>query len=372
VNPALRFPILALARRVAAFGIEDGPPIRVASDRWRMLLGALVSQRLTGLATAALGAGRLQIAPEDAGVLLDRQRDAMLRALATERTLVELTDSFASKGVPSIVLKGPALAHTVYPAPEWRPFGDLDLLVRGTDWPIALRALEAMGFQRNVPEPRRGFDVRFGKAATHVNREGLEVDLHRTLVLGPFGLWIEPDALFGSTTELTLGGHSLMQLDNESLFLHACVHASLGWSPPLLLPTRDMAQIASSLPLDLAVVRDRMRAWKLGAVVEHAVQAMFSLVGRAGIEFDDLLLGVEPTSEERTALLAYTTARRRRGGMDRAMIRAIPGVGAKMAYLRDRIIPSREFLASRARQGDASRSYRQRWSIPFHWLRRTP
>jgi hypothetical protein len=363
-------PILSMAHRIAAHGTGEGDPVTVPADRWRPLLGMLVTQRLTGLAVAALEDGGLELTPEQRTELLARQRDAMLRALATERTLLELSGSLSEAGVSCVVLKGPALAHTVYPVPEWRPFGDLDLLVHGRDWAAARSAVEALGFHRNVPEPRPGFDVRFGKAATHSNADGLQVDLHRTLVLGPFGLWIEPENLFSATTEFSLGGHRLLRLDDEALFLHACVHASLGWSPPLLLPVRDVVQIGATVRLDRTVTAGRIRAWRLAPVVAHALWAAEELLGADMPALDGILDGIDAGDVERKALLAYTTARRRRGGLDLSMLQAIPGLRAKAAYLRDLLVPSKEFLAARSRGTNGRGSYRRRWSVPLRWMRR--
>ena len=289
----LTLPILSMAHRIAGHGTAEGDPVSVPADRWRPLLGTLVSQRLTGLAVAALEAGELELTQDQGMELLARQREAMLRALATERTLLDLSATLSRADISCIVLKGPALAHTVYPEPEWRPFGDLDLLVRGRDWASARSAVESLGFRRNVPEPRPGFDVRFGKAATHSNADGLQVDLHRTLVLGPFGLWIEPEDLFSATTEFRLGGHRLLRLDDEALFLHACVHASLGWAPPLLLPVRDVVQIGAAVRLDRRVIADRIRAWRLAPVVAHALQAAEELLGEGVPALDGILEGIE-------------------------------------------------------------------------------
>ena len=43
--------------------------------------------------------------------------------------LLRALEVLAAAGIPSRVLKGVALAHTAYPQPELRVFGDVDLLV---------------------------------------------------------------------------------------------------------------------------------------------------------------------------------------------------------------------------------------------------
>lgn len=359
-------PILSLAREIAAFGTSHGLPIQVKDDRWGSLLGVLVEQRLTGLAVAASAEASLGIAPRQRAELLARHREAMLRCLSLERVLLALADEFDALGLPLIVLKGPALAHTMYPDPSWRPFGDLDVLVRSRDWETACEVVRALGFVRDLPEPRAGFDRRFGKAATHTNEGGLQVDLHRTLALGPFGLWMDPDDLFARTVEFRLGGKRLRRLADPVLFLHACVHASLGWRPPLLLPLRDVAQVASSAEVDPSDVADLARRWRIGAVVEHASWAATELAPEVGDVLGRLTAAVEPTDLEHRALTAYTTGRRRRGGMALATIRAIPGLRSKVTYVGDLLVPSREFLGVR---GVGRASYLRRWGVPVRWLR---
>ncbi len=364
-------PILSMAHRIAAHGTGDAvDPLSVPAETWGPFLGKLVSERLTGLAFAALDDGVLELTEEQQAELMDHQRAAMFRALALEKILLELSEPLAEADVPFIVLKGPALAHTVYPEPEWRPFGDLDLLVRGRDWGTARGIVESLGFGRNLPEPRPGFDDRFGKAATHSDADGLQVDLHRRLVLGPFGLWIEPEDLFSATTGFTIGGKQLLRLDDEALFLHACVHASLGWAPPLAIPVRDVVQIPATLRLDRTITRERIRAWHLAPVVEHALNAAKDLLDADVDELEGILDGIRADERERRALLAYTSERRRRGGMDLAMIRAIRGLRGKAEYLRDLLVPTREFLAARVGGTTGGSSYHRRWSVPVRWIRR--
>jgi len=363
-----RLPILSMARRIAAFGLEDPEPLRVSEARWPALLGVVVSQRLTGLAEVGIREGWLRVSSAQEAELIGRQREAMLRSLAIERLLVRLATSLDEASVPFVVLKGAAVAHTAYPDPEWRPFGDLDILVRGQDWHHALGIVQNLGFRRDLPEPHRGFDVRFGKAATHTNEEGLQLDLHRMLTLGPFGLWIEPDELFAGTTQLVLGGRRLRRLDDASLFLHACVHASLGWRPPLLLPLRDVVQIATALPVYRAVVIERARDWRLGAVVHHAVATASELCGGTSGVLPRLVDGLVAGPRERRVLRAYTTGRRRRGGLALSTVRAVPGLARKATYVRDMVLPSREFLTARAHAGTARSSYARRWAVPFGWI----
>jgi hypothetical protein len=127
-----------LVFRIAGFGLpghEDGEePLSVSAESCTSLLGFISRHRISGLAVAALQADWLQLPPEYERDLLARHREAMVGALAIERRLLTVADAFDDAGVQFLVLKGPAIAHSIYPDPSWREFGDLDLLVSTADW----------------------------------------------------------------------------------------------------------------------------------------------------------------------------------------------------------------------------------------------
>jgi Uncharacterised nucleotidyltransferase len=353
-----------LLRKIATFGLPGAgpwPQDPVAPDvEWDAALASISADRLTGLAVAAHEAGALHVPERAAEDLVARHRAAMVAALGLERTLLELATAFEDRGLEFVVLKGPAVAHTGYPDPSWRPFNDLDILVRTGDWRPALGLLANLGLRRRLPEPRPGFDERFGKAATHVTPDGMEIDLHRTLAEGPFGLWIDPDELFDHVTTVPLGGRRLPRLDDSALLAHACVHAALGQMEPLLYELRDIAQILAVGRVDWDSLARWAREWRLAAVLAHAfhltTKALAVQVPWEAREATDVRL---PRSERRV-LEAYTTPRRSRGAVAISMIRAIPGVHDKAAYVRDLLVPSRDFLKSRGSEGTTNL---RRWKV---------
>jgi len=359
----------AMARRIAAFGLpghEDTSPFYLPDDRWPGLLATLTHQRTTGLAVAAAESGWLQLSTEQWQDLLTRHREAMGQVLGIERRLLVLADAFDRASVSFVVLKGPSLARTVYPDPSWRFFGDLDLLVHTGDWRRACSVLEDLGLNRALPEPRPGFDERFGKASVHRRRGDIDVDLHRTLVLGPFGLWIEPDRLFDHTVGFEVGGRLFNRFDDTLLMLHGCIHASLGWWPPLLTPIRDVAQVAWFGRVDWDRLRDHALRWRLSAVVQDALGRTEEILGIRMPEQAKSLGELKPRRRERQALLAYSTDRRGRGGTARATLQALPGIRAKAAYISALLFPTKTFLAARGRGGQTS--YWRRWSVALHWI----
>src|SRR5262249_20849398 len=155
------------------------------AQEWARLLARIRFERLNGLAAEAAADGRLVLSDQQTDQLLGLHRGSMLWCLRAEQKLLGLADAFVLEGIEFAVLKGPSLAHRFYREPSLRPFGDLDVLVRSGDYERACDLLARLGHRRCRPEPRPGWEARFGKASVHVHPDdGIEVDLHRTLVLG--------------------------------------------------------------------------------------------------------------------------------------------------------------------------------------------
>jgi len=357
--------LVSLSTRIAAFGLPpaERPPVSVDEEIWPVLSQVLTTRRLTGIALAALDEGWLSLPAGCADDLVERHREQMLQCLAIERSLLRVASAFRREGVGFCVLKGPVLA-AFYPDPSWRSFGDLDLLVRTSEWRRACEVLAAIGYRRDMPEPRRGFDERFGKAATHTNPEGLQLDLHRTLTLGPFGLWLDPERLIDGSVPFTLGGTVFDRLSDTDTLLHACMHASLGWAPPLPLPVRDVAQVALTGSIDWDSLRDRVVRWRLSAVVRDALRvAVRDLAVDLPAEAEPLTR-LTPAARELKALAAYQSGRRSIGGISMSTAMAIPSLRGRAEYALGLLLPSRDFLRARGQGAD---SYVARWKVPLGW-----
>lgn len=361
----------AATRWVAAFGVPGaaGPeagetaPLRIDDTAWSRWLGRLGWHRLTGIAVAAGRAGGLDLSAGQWDELLDRHRGEMVWSLRLDARLRELAAALDAAGVPFVVLKGPALAYVQYPDPSWRPYADLDLLVRRADRRAATRVLSRFGMRRSLPEPRPGYDDRFGKAVVYRAADGIEIDLHRMLAPGAFGLWMDPEELFGSTRTFEVGQTTLRRLDGTAALLHACVHAVLGDAELRLLSLRDIAQLAHGGEVEW----DRLRAWgerwRVASVVRHA----FAEVERH-LEVGCAPDGFDPGRSDPAAERAFAAYRggRHRGASARTTLAAVPGVRDKAAYVVAMLVPRREFLA--ARTGGIRGSYLARWTVALRWF----
>lgn len=349
----MSWPWPELARAVAGHGLPQAGvalPVGAPDDpAWDQLCRWAVAQRLSGLLAAAVVDGALDVDDDRRAQVARMHRSAMVGAIALERAMLRAVDVLVPVGIDYRVLKGTAVAHLDYADPSLRSYGDVDLLVRSEDLDAAIAALEGVGHVRRFPEPRPGFQRRFGKGNCLVTPEKMEIDLHRSLAMGPFGLTIVLDDLWARRSTFVLAGVEVPALALEERFLHACIHAALGDPIPRLSPLRDVAQMLLAPGLDGEKVRELSATWRIDAVVARAV-------GLAGGAFElpsgahpllEWARRFEPAARDRRSLRVYTDPGQTYAAKSFAALRAIPGIASKVAYLRALLFPARSYVAGR-------------------------
>lgn len=334
-------PLLAVAGHGLPGTTRPFPRTPLADDAWAALLTTAKANRVLGQLRAAVDTGRLPVTDEQRRQARGAHRAVLMRVLSLEQHLVALHGVL--DGIDCRVLKGSAYAHLDYPEPALRSFIDLDLLFRPADIERTVAVLADAGFTRTLAEPRPGFDRRFDKGTT-LRGNGFEIDLHRTFVLGPWGVRVNLDELWDSGEEFTVGGRTLTALSAPNRFLHACYHAALGDWPLRLGSLRDVAQL---LP-DTLDVLDRARAWGVQAVVAAAVADSTRLLGLPVTSpSQDWAMAYVPTKREEHWLGLHTQADKTFAAQAIATLPQLPGIRDKAAYLRALILPDSGYTAGR-------------------------
>jgi hypothetical protein len=356
---------------VAAYGLAGTrctlPHAPLAEPAWRAFLERIARQRLAGLLGLAIREGAFPVSDEQIEEAAGLETEVAVVALLLERLLLEVADRFDAAGVEFRVLKGPSVAHVDYPQPSVRAFGDLDLLVRGSDFARAVGLLEVEGGLRGIPELRSGFDHRFGKGAVLSMPDDLEIDLHRSFVAGPLGMTIDLEGLFATATPFRLGDRYALGLGTEERFLHACIHAGLG-RPAALHSLRDVAQMALGSRLDVDRVLSLARSWRASAVMARAVNLAWTALDLAdSIALSAWAARYRPDRREERLVDAYVGGDRSFTRQAMATLRVIPRRRDRLAYARSLVVPQRKYLEARGktplehvRRGTAH----LRWGIP--------
>ncbi len=264
-----------LLARVASFGL-DGPQLAppdhaLPTAAWHALIGQVRRERQWGALAWAIADGWWPASDQQADEAYLGHRSAMATVLRIEQRILELHAACEERGLRFVVLKGSAVAHLDHADPSLRSFADVDLLVAGDDLATLEALLAKRGGRRRYDEPRAGFDARFSKGFSMRLPDGIEVDVHRTLALGPFGLRIRPDALLERTTPFSIGGADLAALDRRGRFFHACVHGALGSAVPAMTARRDVVAVCGAGGDDICSAIDLAEDWGLGIVPALAV-----------------------------------------------------------------------------------------------------
>jgi hypothetical protein len=345
----------ALVHAVAAHGLRTTTlrlPDRVDDATWRALLAQVGAKRLSGHLVAAISSGALQVSQDQADAAAEKHAAAMVSSLRLEQLLLEVVERFDDEGVDHRVLKGCAVAYLDYPDPALRSFGDVDLLVRSEHIDEAVRILTTAGYRRGFPEPRPGFDRRFTKGAAFVSPAGLELDLHRTLALGPFGLMIDLDDLWTDAAPYELAGRALQAMARPQRLLHACYHAALGDPAPRLVAVRDVAQmLEDTSDQEVALVLRVADRWGGAVVLTRALSLSGAVLGLAEPAWTPHLVQLGPPSRwHQRALATYVDPSLGSTARSLAALRAIPGLRPKASYLRALAFPSHPEVAGSARR----------------------
>lgn len=316
--------------------LPDTPPDDAGFPRF---LERLERHRLIGLAATAAQDGALVLSDGQREALEAAHLDAMCTCLNLEATLLEVARVMADHEIAVRVLKGPASAYLDYPRPELRHFGDIDLMVRSDDIDRAASVLVSLGFRRSSPEPRPGFDRRFGKGATFVAEDGTNLDLHRTFVMGPLGLRIDLDEVWRDSQPFTSGGECLEALTGPHRLLTACYNAIIGDRFPRLSTLRDIVQLCLGDQVDPAEVQEGAARWGGEAVLAHGIHAAWTTLEVADVVALSAWAGrYEANHDDERLLALYHDQKAGYAGLSWATARMLPP-RERLAFLRALALP---------------------------------
>lgn len=189
---------------------------------WRMVFD-LASQHGTipYLAATVHGAPRNASVPASIAERVDLHAASIaLKNDALFGSLADIIAAFAQAGVRAVVLKGPALAQTVYPQPGWRAFRDLDLLCHPEDLSAANLTLRSLAYE---PRPRKPTEQEQFHAVYSMPERSVTVELHSDLL--QLGLPTKCGAdVWAQLHQFSVDGATAYMLNAEFQILHLCVH----------------------------------------------------------------------------------------------------------------------------------------------------
>ncbi len=231
--------------------LRSGSAGRAAWESWRTHVG----DPMRALGAARAEAMRLQpllsAALRRNGVDVDRPLQTLLRVAylreelrfrAYRRIRRDVLSALAEQGVPTLLLRGAALADGVYDEPALRHCHDIDILVQRDNLSRAVEAVSAIGLrQSGRAVARTGTDVRLQHAS------GLPVWLHSR----PFQLpwWnVEQEAMWSRSQSFMCDGVATRTLSPAHNLLHVYGHAMASPSRSMLVQMCDAWHVIQRYP----------------------------------------------------------------------------------------------------------------------------
>ncbi len=233
---------------------------------------------------------------------LDAARRGAALVLTRRRALMrQLLPALDAAGIDAVVLKGFALAHQVYPAPELRVMNDLDVWVDETRLVEAEAALRPLGWRVHWRHAPLAEQVAHGVVQLSTGDPLQLLEVHARPASLHESVPDEVPAIWSRRRRTRLGDIDALVLAPEDQLLHACVHVArhhhfIGALPRLLDVSLMVANAGDHFDWPALALRAR-RAGAAGwvAVTLAAAQQQFAApvpadaLARFGIrEADDL------------------------------------------------------------------------------------
>jgi hypothetical protein len=218
------------------------------------------------------------------GVLEATRHKQLLAQLQSGHDLRLIATAFEEHGVRWAVAKGPVLAQFVWPHPDMREFGDLDLFVHPEDFAAGLNLLEEVGasyVDRNWPEIRRQARAELALRGP----SGFPIDLHWHVLASPRArrfFRADLPELLGRARHIELGGGlTVPTFDASDTVVHLAHHAAQSAANRLVW-LADVLYASHHPDVDWNAVSDRALTGRMGITVG----VVLSRVERTlGVEF---------------------------------------------------------------------------------------
>jgi hypothetical protein len=196
---------------------------------WERVVSASSGLGLAPLLYRNLGrrAFRTLVPPAAMATLARGAHAAACRMAIQLESLREILASLDRRGIDPVLLKGAALALTVYDQPALRPMQDIDLLVRAEEVDPAMTALEELGFRGIRGKLSNTFYASHHHARPMIRPgDQVIVEVHRGLVPPEDGLRMDPAEALQRSVQAEALGRSLRVLSPEDQVLHLALHLS--------------------------------------------------------------------------------------------------------------------------------------------------
>jgi hypothetical protein len=295
---------------------------------------------------------------------------SFMRSVSMERQLRQILEAFSAQNIHVLLLKGPALARTLYAEPATRPSADIDLLIRPEDFLPGRKVLEDLGYHGQVKLFETFRHLYCQEEFVH-SRDGescVPVELHWDLHnFSGFNHKRGIDGVFENAVEIRSPRLNFKTLSPVDALVHAALHLTMKHDQDILLIwLYDVALLARSMavPGDWGCLQERSSDWSATLAVQNCLKMAMTWLGlKLPLGFSDFGSWPRPTEAESNAWLHSHSRRTSTKSMLALHWPASLNRVEKIKYICHLLFPDPEFM----------RLYypsSQKWLLPLSYFRR--
>lgn len=270
--------------------------------------------------------------------------------LAARAETLRVVAALDRAGVRSLLMKGGGLAYSHYPRPALRPRADCDLLVAPSQRDAAWQILQSLGYRR-ISGPA-GKYVGYQFELRHDDPRGFthDVDLHWRISNAQSFAWFFAfeELATAAVPVLDLGACAWRLGDPHALML-ALMHRAgnnqfgeRGFGDRLIWLYDFQLLVEAMTDDDVERFRRLAEAKRVAAIAIDGLRRCAEAFGSPRVQTLISKLEHSPAAESGASFL-----RAGRFGREWLELMAIPRVGARLAYLASRVVPSVDYMRER-------------------------
>jgi hypothetical protein len=277
--------------------------------------------------------------------------DTARRNLVLWHELRLVLDALKAAGIPVLVLKGAALAETVYRNVALRPMADVDLLVAPGNVARLIDVLRPLGFLPPQVEMRAGTIAAFENEILLCAPKRADFDIHWSLFDSPFHQYtVSMDWFWETARPLAINDTKTLMLGPEATLLHLCGHIWLHHGGETLLGLHDAARTVAfdPGPFDWDELLRRARTYNLVLPTQRVLDRIAELWKIAlPADVHRRVAAMEPSTDEARTLKWLATARLGTAHRLWADLRSIPGWRQRLRFAWTLMLPSALYMRVR-------------------------
>lgn len=190
-------------------------PMPPAQIDWKVFFDFAFKHKVENMMYAALSGFEDKIPADIMGMLAQRYSFGIAHEAAQEISFEELVAKFEEEGIKNIPLKGCILKY-LYPMPDYRQSGDIDILVAPEDLKKVASVMEELGYTEDEFDE---FEIHYG----YRRPPGILIEIHKKLTEDE----LRTNEYFSKVWEnvtLKQGFRAQYEFDKETMYTYIVTH----------------------------------------------------------------------------------------------------------------------------------------------------